>query len=39
MKTFEEVKHLLDEDMKETLMEIGFNYYQTLKKGEGVDSE
>ena len=31
MKTFDEVKPLLDEEMKETLMEIGFNFLQSQK--------
>lgn len=34
MKTFEEIKPLLNEEMKETLMEVGFNYLQALKGGE-----
>ena len=38
MKTFDEIKPLLTEEDKETLMQIGFNYLQA-KKHEGVDSE
>lgn len=38
MKTFEEIKPLLNEEMKETLMEVGFNYLQAQKL-KGVDSE
>ena len=37
-KKFDEIKPLLTEEDKETLMEIGFNYLQT-RKNEGVDSE
>ena len=38
MSKFDEIKPLLTEEDKETLMEIGFNYLQT-RKNEGVDSE
>ncbi len=38
MKKFVDIRPLLTEEDKETLMEIGFNYLQT-KKLEGVDSE
>ena len=38
MSKFDEIKPLLTEEDKETLMEIGFNYLQA-KKHEGVDSE
>ena len=39
MAKFDEIKPLLSEEAKETLMEIGFNYLQTRKNGKGVDSE
>ena len=32
MTKFSDIKPLLNEAQKETLMEIGFNYYQSIKK-------
>ncbi len=39
MTKFDDIKPLLTEEAKETLMQIGFNYLQTIKKEGGVDSE
>lgn len=38
MNTFDDIRPLLDEEDKETLMEIGFNYLQA-KKLKGVESQ
>ena len=34
MKKFNEVKTLLNEEQKETLMEIGWNFLQAKKEGD-----